>query len=389
MRASASAQVGGGSGGAAETVVIYEPSIGSTTGNRYKTWTEVMAAVAAIIGPVEIQLRNATPGNGQVFAVSDAGPHDLSKCKLTASPENILPALQFADGVTLSGFPFQIEGVSIENGNLTNPLFTVATAMSCKLLNAVLVNNGTTPLILVPPTKTCTLWLEGLENPIIGGDSSEPIEVHGALTVNAVLLKHTGFFVENDVFTNNNDGDGDITINSHVLLQGGYTGTHANYDSSLNLVQLEEARVNQLVASAIAGLQTTGDTVVSAASNFVFTGTTAPSGILNPNQYKWRQYSGGLFGFAAVLGWSVAGSAITKFTCEFLTQINPVTYPGFSSMSVPKYFHGTVGDGSAWYPCLVRFYRENNNVPAVMEVTMDTPINITYFHCDFTYRFSP
>lgn len=254
MRASASAQVGGGGGGAAETVVIYEPSIGATTANRYKLWSEVMAAVAALIGPVTIQLRNPTPGLFQVFTVTDAGPHNLKNCRITTGTENIFPILQFADGVTLSGYPRETYGIIIETLQTTAPLYTVVDSFEVSILNQSSIRSGTTatqPVIAVPATKKFSLFIDGDTSPIYkDGSGLEPIFCEGILTLTILHVADSSLFGLSDLFTNGFSGLGTIKFNSYILLPGGYTATHANYDGAFVLNQREEQRVQEIITAS-------------------------------------------------------------------------------------------------------------------------------------------
>lgn len=244
----------GGGGGAVETTVIYEPSIGATTANRYKTWTEVMAAVAALIGPVTIQLRNPTPGLFQVFAVSDAGPHNIKNCRITTGTENIFPILQFADGVTLSGYPRETYGIIIETLQTTAPLYTVVDSFEVSILNQSSIRSGTTatqPVIAVPATKQFSLFIDGDTSPIYkNGGGLEPIFCEGILTLTILHVADSSLFGLSDLFTNGFSGLGTINIDSYILLPGGYTATHANYDGTLILNQREEQRVQELITAS-------------------------------------------------------------------------------------------------------------------------------------------
>lgn len=240
---------GGGGGTNYGNTVIYDPDIAATNGNRFKTWAEVMSAIAATPFNVYTQLLIHKPGIFQSVTVP-AGTYDLSKVILSPTPGTVVPTLNFADGTTLSGFPQRVEGVQIRNNNTTAPLFTVSGFAICQLFDASLVNGAaaTQPAWLVPNASSATLQLQGLVSPIFklsGG--SEPIEVQGSLSIDVTRGQSSAFFSQIDIFTNQTSGNGTITITSYVLLPGGYTGTHANYDGTLNINQREEARVNELI----------------------------------------------------------------------------------------------------------------------------------------------
>ncbi len=376
-------------GGGASNIAVYDPDIAATAGNRYKTWAEVMVAVASW-GDIGGQIAVKKSGIFQVATVP-AGTYDLSRCHILSDGSSIIPTLSFADGTTLSGFPRIVEGVSLLNKNTSAPLHTVSGFGISIVKNGSLVNDAaaTQPLLSVPLGANFTLMFDGNTSPLYKNGSSETVFVEGTLAIDVLRIPDNSFFSQTDIFANGFSGNGNVNVTSYVLLPGGYAPSHANYDGNFNVQQKAEGRVSELITSSIANLQVTEDTVNSAASNFVFTGATAPSGTLSPNRYKWRKYAGNLLGMAIELLWSVPGNGITKFTCELATQLNPVTYPGFSSTDVPKYFLGTVSDGVNYHKCTVRYLRPNSDTPALLEVTMDSPLDISYFHCDFTYRFSP
>jgi hypothetical protein len=81
------------------------------------------------------------------------------------------------------------------------------------------------------------------------GAGYEPIFNQGSLSMDIYHVPSSSFFSLNDVFTNDLLGGGTITINSYILLFDGYVATHANYNGTLNVIQREEDRVNQIIAN--------------------------------------------------------------------------------------------------------------------------------------------
>lgn len=90
---------GGGGGGSGGNVVFFDPNIVATTGNRYKTWTEVVNAVTAHPSPV-VDVYVHIPGETQ-FAFLEAGTFDLSKMNLKGTSPSYFPTLVCGDGVQL------------------------------------------------------------------------------------------------------------------------------------------------------------------------------------------------------------------------------------------------------------------------------------------------
>ena len=238
---------GGGGGGVSANIAIYDPDIATTAGNRYKTWAEVMAAVATW-GTVGGELVVRKSGISQIATVP-AGNYDLSSCYVRSDASSIVPTLSFDAGTTISGFPRIIEGVAIRNNNTAAPLHTVSGFGISILRNASLVNgaSATQPLLSVPSGSNFTLTFDTIVSPLYKQGSSEPVFIEGSLFVDILRLSDNSFFSKSDLFTNNLTGNGILSITSYVLLPSGYTPSHANYDGNLNLQQKSETRVIELI----------------------------------------------------------------------------------------------------------------------------------------------
>ena len=117
-------EVFGGGGGSGGNVVFFDPNIVATTGNRYKTWTEVVNAVTAHPSPV-VDVYVHIPGETQ-FAFLEAGTFDLSKMNLKGTSPSYFPTLVCGDGVQFNGIPNDIDNVLFYMYQKTDvPLFTL------------------------------------------------------------------------------------------------------------------------------------------------------------------------------------------------------------------------------------------------------------------------
>lgn len=387
------AQVGGGGGSGAVTEIIFDPDIATSTATNKKTFAEVQTAINAAPGMVRLIVKKV--GVLQV-AAAEAGSWNFSKVgEILGTPDSLGVILQFGEGSSIvPPAAMQLSAVTLRYVGTSAPLITVSSVMAVVLnYGAIATGSGAAAeAIRVANGAFLVLHAQG-ETPVLYRGDYEVVDCRGLTTIHLWDIAASSFFAANDIFRNDPGGLGMVQIRSRVLVEDGYAGSHANYTDGVDpipvsVTQLSEQRVNQLVSAAVAPYQIFADVKNASASNFTFTGTTPPT-LLNSQQYKWIRFAGGLNNFAGNLSWNTPGVGITKFTCEWATEgpANPI--PGYSSGSVPKFFWGTVGDGVNYYPCRVKFLRENNAVPAQMEVTMDSPVNLSYFHCDFTYRFSP
>jgi hypothetical protein len=234
-------------GGATSADVIYDPDIAATDGNRYKTWAEVMTAITA--APLFVDLYIHKAGIFQTATVP-AGAYNLSKvAAIKPTPQSIVPNLAFLDGATLTGLPFAVWGATIENRNTGVPLFTVAGFNLITILDGSIKNSATAtqPAISIPAGATFTLNIDSELAPLYSDPGgSEVIFNEGTLGITLKHVPDSSFMGEDNVFTNGLSGVGSISMTSYVLLEGGYTGTHANYDGSLNITQKAETRVNEI-----------------------------------------------------------------------------------------------------------------------------------------------
>lgn len=241
---------GGGSGG---NIVIFDPDIAATAGNRYKTFAEAYAAIAG--APLYTELWVHKQGILQTISIPAGSFPNLSKVSIAPTPGSILPKLSFDAGTTI-GLPARIEGVSIENKNTVAPMATLSAGVTiCQLISAAFVNHASAsqPLVFVPVGSQFSLDLSGGGlNPIQGADT---IGVNGTLNV---ILKQTsagGFLVQDDIFTSAPGFVGTINIKTDVLFTGGYQATHVNFVDSgsdplpINVQQNAEIRVGELITA--------------------------------------------------------------------------------------------------------------------------------------------
>jgi hypothetical protein len=238
-------------GGGVVSEIVFDPDIGATAGNRFKTWGEVMTAIAAI--PVSGTLVVNKSGFFGVASVP-AGTYDLSKMDIVAAPGSVLPYLSFADGSTLSAMPRSVNGLTLINNNTSAPLYTCSAFALLAIVDGGLKNSATAtqPFIYVSIGAQCSIAIRSQVAPLYSDSpGSEVVEVQGTLNIDITRLPSGAFMTQNDVFTNQNSGNGTINIAFFFLLPGGYTATHANFDNNLNVVQKEELRVSELITAAI------------------------------------------------------------------------------------------------------------------------------------------
>jgi len=257
-------------------VAIYDPDIVTSTGNRYKTWAEVMAQVTSW-GTVGGQIVVRKSGIFQT-AVVPVGTYDLSKVWLTSDASSLLPILSFADGTTLSGFPRVIDAIIVEGNNTVAPLHTVSVFGICVLQNGAIRNSATAtkPVISIPlGGNNFTLTIDTSLSPIYkNGGVGDPIFIEGTLSIDVWRIPENdfenAFFNQNDIFTNGLSGNGSLQINTRVLIPGGYVRTDANYDGATNINHRDEIRVSEMINNE-AGV---------AARNYLYGG--ASSYVTNP-----------------------------------------------------------------------------------------------------------
>lgn len=242
--------------GGAGSVVIYDPDIVATDGNRYKTWTEVMAEVASL---EIVDLRIHKAGAFQVADVP-AGTYDLSNCRISPAPGTVLPVLSFTNPSELSGFPFSLNGVTIANNNTNGtPLHTVTSSLFLELVSGRLLTSATanSPVILYDTGTTLGIMVvDSLVDPFTKAGSQEPISVSAGVGISiAVLQVPTANFLTNtDIFS----GDGDIDIDVYSSYPGGYTATHANLTNPPTVTMIADVRTDEIVQDTIKYDQTPG-----------------------------------------------------------------------------------------------------------------------------------
>ena len=229
-------------GGSTNDVVIFEPSIVATTGNRYKTWSEVMTAINATTGPIDLLINN--PGLSLTIPINDGGSYDLSRCKIGVVPYSgtLFPVLDFIDGTTLTGFPHSLELCIIAGNNTTNPLFTLTSGIRfCALRAAGIVNSGSQPVIKINSGAHMNFVMEvqcGLS--ITGGQ--EVIEVDGNAKF-SIYGCQTGFFSANNLIK----GTGSVTIDIFAADAPKYIATHSGL-ASLTVNEYSRDNITSIAA---------------------------------------------------------------------------------------------------------------------------------------------
>lgn len=243
---------GGGGGTLSDNVAFFEPDIGSSVDNHYKTWAEVMVAVASW-GAVGGRIVVHKPG---IFTVAPvpAGTYDLSYVIISNSAATVLAYLDFADGTTLSGLPKLVEGIQLRNNNTSAPLHSVVGFGLLILRDATILNEvgASQPAISNPIGAQFNLTIDSQINPLYkNGGASEPVFNEGSFNITIKSIPSGSFYTTNDIFTNALSGNGTITINSFVLLPGGYTATYTNYDGNFVLNDYSELRVQEKIDAVV------------------------------------------------------------------------------------------------------------------------------------------
>lgn len=236
---------GGGAGGGIS--LIFDPTAITETALVKNIWANIMTAIGTAPGLVDLYIHK--PGLFLTQAIP-AGTYDLSKVRLGATVASIATIISFDAGTTLTGFPFSLSGVTLETKNTVAPLYTNPSFFITNLIHASIrtANTATQPVIYNGSGKSATIIIDSDLSPIYkNGGSQEPIFNEGSLSLNVLHVPDNSFYTQTNLFTNASSGTGTIGITSYEMLPGGYTGTHVNYNGTLNIFNKNELRVEELI----------------------------------------------------------------------------------------------------------------------------------------------
>lgn len=247
----------GGGGGGLANELMFEPDIGATVGNRYKTWAEVMTAAGLVAANNPVYIYVIKAGIAPTITIPNTGPYDLSRCVISGGVGAITPVLSFVAGTLFNSWPSMLVNVQIECLNTAAPLYTQTSGILGVVLDGAAFRSGATatqPTIRVTNVAQNTFAIQARNNANVLYRQSgglEVVDVLGSGSLSISVLANAGsssFFSQNDQYS----GNGAVNIVVYDLVQD-YTATHANHTGSLTVSQFKDQRVQALINTANVG----------------------------------------------------------------------------------------------------------------------------------------